>query len=441
METSLKLKFALICATLTIVALIALAACDQGEEPTPTPEPTATTAPQLTATLVPERTATATARPEPSRNRHAGANSHRNRHGNAGAHRDAATHGHPRANGNADPGNRTHGNGYSGSNSQPHPRAAVRRAPGIRPKGGPGHPLQRSELLHPPQRGAAGQGRAQISLAVKAGSVHETDDQQGLAHFVEHMAFNGTERFAKQEIVEYLESIGSTFGPDLNARTGSDDTLYFFEIPTDDPEITETAFQILSDWAFSIAFDPEEVELERGVVLEEWRLSQGFDSRLQQNLLNLLFGDSLYASRAPIGLTEIIENAPVESLKAYYERWYRPDLMAVVAVGDFDVEDIEAKVKQYSAPPPEGEAGQKRARRRSDHRQAASRSPRPRDPAHRGLHRPRVACHPVRTHPQARPRNGPRSGRVPAHGSGEARVHDAEREAVRARPVRRTAIH
>ncbi len=205
------------------------------------------------------------------------------------------------------------------------------------------------------------QGRAQISLAVKAGSVLETDDQRGLAHFVEHMAFNGTERFAKQEIVEYLESIGSTFGPDLNARTGFDDTLYFFEIPTDDPDITERAFQILSDWAFSIAFDPEEVELERGVVLEEWRLFQGFNSRLQQSLLNLLFGDSLYASRAPIGLTEIIENAPVEALRAYYERWYRPDLMAVVAVGDFDVKEIEAKIKQYFAPPPEGEAAQERA--------------------------------------------------------------------------------
>ena len=204
-------------------------------------------------------------------------------------------------------------------------------------------------------------GRAQISLAVKAGSVLETDDQQGLAHFLEHMAFNGTERFAKHEIIEYLESIGSTFGPDLNARTGFDDTLYFFEIPTDDAEITERAFQILSDWAFSIALEPEEVELERGVVLEEWRLSQGFDSRLQQNLLDLLFSDSLYASRAPIGLTEVIENAPVEALRAYYERWYRPNLMAVVAVGDFDVEEIEAKIKQYFAPPPEGEAAQERA--------------------------------------------------------------------------------
>ena len=205
------------------------------------------------------------------------------------------------------------------------------------------------------------QGRAQISLAVKAGSVLETDEQRGLAHFVEHMAFNGTARFAKQEIVEYLESIGSTFGPDLNARTGFDDTLYFFEIPTDDPEITERAFQILSDWAFSIAFDPQEVELERGVVLEEWRLSQGFNSRLQQNLLDLLFGDSLYARRVPIGLTEVIENAPVESLRAYYERWYRPDLMAIVAVGDFDVEEIEAKITRHFAPPPEGEAEQERA--------------------------------------------------------------------------------
>ncbi len=205
------------------------------------------------------------------------------------------------------------------------------------------------------------QGRAQISLAVKAGSVLETEDQRGLAHFVEHMAFNGTERFAKQEIVEYLESIGSEFGPDLNARTGFDDTLYFLEIPTDDPQITETALRILSDWAFSIAFDPEEVELERGVVLEEWRLSQGFNSRLQQNLLDLLFGGSLYASRAPIGLTEVIQNAPVEALRAYYERWYRPDLMAVVAVGDFDVQEMEAKVRQYFAPPPEGEAKQERA--------------------------------------------------------------------------------
>ena len=203
--------------------------------------------------------------------------------------------------------------------------------------------------------------RAHISLVVRAGSVHEEEQQRGLAHFVEHMAFNGTERFAKQEIVDYLESIGSSFGSHLNARTGSDDTLYFLDIPTGDPEITETTFQILSDWAYAVSFDPEEVELERGVVLEEWRLGQGFYSRIKDGLLALLLGSSLYTQRSPIGLPEIIETAPAAELRNYYERWYRPDLMAVVAVGHFDVEVIEAKIKQHFAPPPEGEAGQERA--------------------------------------------------------------------------------
>ena len=203
--------------------------------------------------------------------------------------------------------------------------------------------------------------RAQIALVIKAGSVHEEESQRGLAHFAEHMAFNGTERFAKQEIVEYLESIGNIFGPDVNAQTGFDDTTYWLEIPTDDPEIAESAFRILSDWAYGISFDPEEVDLESGVVLEEWRLYQGFGSRLQDNLLQLLFGSSLYANRSPIGLPEVVENATAEQLREYYERWYRPDLMAVVAVGDFDVDSMEAKVKQHFAPPPEGEANQELA--------------------------------------------------------------------------------
>ena len=172
------------------------------------------------------------------------------------------------------------------------------------------------------------------------------------------MAFNGTERFAKQEIVEYLESIGNVFGPDINAQTGFDHTMYWLEIPTDDPEIAENAFLILSDWAFGISFDPEEVDLERGVVLEEWRLIQGFSSRLQDNLLRLLFGDSIYANRSPIGLPEVVEGATADDLREFYERWYRPDLMAIVAVGDFDVDEIEAKVKQHFAPSPEGEAHQ-----------------------------------------------------------------------------------
>ena len=203
--------------------------------------------------------------------------------------------------------------------------------------------------------------RAQLSLVVRAGSVLEEEAQRGLAHLVEHMAFNGTERFAKQEIVDYIESIGSSFGADLNAGTSYDYTVYWLEFPADDPEILETAFQILSDWAFAISFEPEEVELERGVVLEEWRLYQGFGSRFQTNLYPLLFGDSRYAERDPIGLTEILETAPVEQLQAYYERWYRPDLMAIVAVGEFDIAEIEAKITQHFAPPPEGEAYQDRA--------------------------------------------------------------------------------
>lgn len=205
------------------------------------------------------------------------------------------------------------------------------------------------------------QGRAHFSLAVRAGSVLEEEQQRGLAHFLEHMAFNGTERFAKQEIVEYLESIGSDFGAHLNAFTGLDETVYFLEVPTDDAEILETTFQILSDWAYAISLEPEEVDLERGVVIEERRLFQGFDSRFYSNLYPLLFGSSQYAERDPIGLVEVIETAPAEELRAFYERWYRPSLMALIVVGDFESDLIEAKIKQHFAPPPEGEATQARA--------------------------------------------------------------------------------
>ena len=203
--------------------------------------------------------------------------------------------------------------------------------------------------------------RAQLALVLRVGSILEEEDQRGLAHFVEHMAFNGTERFEKQQIVDYLESIGSTFGADLNAGTGYDYTLYWLEFPTDDPEIIETAFQILSDWAYAVSFAADEVELERGVILEEWRLGQGFDSRLRDELFPQIFGSSRYTDRSPIGLTEVIETAPAERLRDFYERWYRPDLMAVVAVGDFDTEEIEAKLRHHFAPPPEGGALRERA--------------------------------------------------------------------------------
>ena len=117
--------------------------------------------------------------------------------------------------------------------------------------------------------------RAELRLAVNAGSILEDDDQRGLAHFVEHMAFNGTERFEKQELVDYLESTGVRFGADLNAYTSFDETVYMLTVPTDQPELVETGIQILSEWANRITFDPEEIDKERGVVIEEWRLGRG----------------------------------------------------------------------------------------------------------------------------------------------------------------------
>ena len=203
--------------------------------------------------------------------------------------------------------------------------------------------------------------RAQLRLVVRAGSILEEEDERGLAHYVEHLAFDGTERFSGQEIVAYLESIGSKFGPDLNAYTSFDETVYKIEIPTDDPAVTDTAFEILSDWAYAITFDPEEVELERGVVLEEWRTRRGAAARLRDQQFPVLFGDSRYSDRLPIGLVEVIETATADDLRAFYERWYRPDLMAVIAVGDFDAEQMVEHVRRHFAPPPQGEAHQGRA--------------------------------------------------------------------------------
>lgn len=189
--------------------------------------------------------------------------------------------------------------------------------------------------------------RAQLWLVVDAGSVLETEEQQGLAHFLEHMAFNGTERFEKQEMVEYLESIGMRFGPDLNAYTNSDETVYMLQVPTDDEQILERGFEILDQWAGAIALEPEEVDKERGVVIEEWRLSRGAGSRLLDRQLPVLLGGSRYAERLPIGQKEVLETAPAEELRSFYRTWYRPEHMAIVAVGDFDAKTIEGKVRAH----------------------------------------------------------------------------------------------
>lgn len=190
--------------------------------------------------------------------------------------------------------------------------------------------------------------RAALRLAVDAGSVLEDEDQRGLAHFNEHMLFNGTRRFEKQEIVDFLESTGMEFGPDVNAYTSFDETVYMLQVPTDSARILERSFDVLEDWAGYATLSDEEIEKERGVVLEERRARyESAGGRIQKQTLPVVFHDSRYAERVPIGEPEIIENASPETLRRFYQDWYRPDLMAVVAVGDFDPDRIEALVKDH----------------------------------------------------------------------------------------------
>jgi zinc protease len=189
--------------------------------------------------------------------------------------------------------------------------------------------------------------RAELRLVVKAGSVLEDDDQQGVAHFIEHMAFNGTSHFPKNDIIYFIESLGMRFGADLNAYTSFDETVYTLQVPTDKPGTMDKAIQVLEDWAHNVTFDPVEVGKERPVIMEEWRLRRGADARIEDKLLPIVLKNSRYADRLPIGKTEIIQNAKVDTLKKFYKDWYRPELMAVVAVGDFDQSAVEASIKEH----------------------------------------------------------------------------------------------
>jgi zinc protease len=195
--------------------------------------------------------------------------------------------------------------------------------------------------------------RAELRLVVNAGSVLEDDDQRGLAHFVEHMAFNGTTHFAAQKLVEFMESIGMRFGPELNASTGFDETIYQMRVPTDTPGPLRTAVQILEDWAHGLSFDPKEIDKERGVVIEEWRLGQGAGARMRDKQFPILFQGSRYATRLPIGDRATLETFPHAALTRFYREWYRPDLMAVIAVGDFDPAEVETLVKRHFAAIPD----------------------------------------------------------------------------------------
>lgn len=194
------------------------------------------------------------------------------------------------------------------------------------------------------RKNARPENRVSLRLVVNAGSLQEEDDQRGIAHFLEHMAFNGTKHFEKHELVNFLESIGMRFGQHLNASTSFDQTIYKLEVPWDDPEVVNKAFLILEDWASNISLNPIEIEAERGVVVEEWRSGQGAGQRIRDRQYPLIYFNSRYAKRLPIGSMFVVQNAPAERFVDFYKKWYRPDLMAVIAVGDFDPAEIERQI-------------------------------------------------------------------------------------------------
>jgi zinc protease len=188
-------------------------------------------------------------------------------------------------------------------------------------------------------------GRAELRLVVNAGSVLEDDDQQGMAHFLEHMAFNGTRHFPHQALVDFVEGSGMRFGADLNAYTSFDETIYMLTVPTDEPRFLEQGMTVLEDWASGgVTLDSAEIVAERGVVMGEWRsrLPDTTSQKLQAHEREVLFGaGSRYLERLPIGDTAQVEGAHREPIERFYRDWYRPDLMAVVVVGDIDAAAVE----------------------------------------------------------------------------------------------------
>lgn len=191
------------------------------------------------------------------------------------------------------------------------------------------------------------ENKAYLALIVDSGSLQEEEDQLGMAHFIEHMAFNGTKSYPENMLVKHLQSIGMNFGADLNAFTGFDRTVYKLQVPTDRPNEFEKSFEILKEWATDITFLPKDTKDERGVVLEEWRLKQGLSQRISDAQKKSVYGDSRYTQRFPIGDPDIIKNATPELLKSYYQKWYHPQNMAIVAVGDFDKTYVKLLVEKY----------------------------------------------------------------------------------------------
>src|SRR5436190_15313498 len=197
------------------------------------------------------------------------------------------------------------------------------------------------------QKNAKPEKKVELRLVVNAGSILEDADQQGLAHFMEHMNFNGSKHFPKNELVDYLQKVGVKFGADLNAYTSFDETVYILPISTDDPEVVEKGFTVLEDWAGNNLLDKTEIDKERGVVLEESRLSKGAQERMLRQYFPKLFNGSKYAERLPIGKDSILKTFKPATLERFYRQWYRPDLMAVIVVGDIDPAEAEKKIKAH----------------------------------------------------------------------------------------------
>ena len=188
--------------------------------------------------------------------------------------------------------------------------------------------------------------QAHFYIAQKVGSILEEENQRGLAHFLEHMCFNGSEHFAGNGIVKYCEKIGVQFGGDLNAYTSIDETVYNIDnVPTTDPTNIDSCLYILYDWADGLLLEGDDIDHERGVIHEEWRQRMNAQMRLYEQLLPKMYPGNRYGERMPIGTLEVIDNFPYQAIRDYYEKWYRPDQQGIVVVGDIDVDAIEAKIK------------------------------------------------------------------------------------------------
>src|SRR5262245_13662103 len=192
--------------------------------------------------------------------------------------------------------------------------------------------------------------RVSLRLAVKAGSMMEADDQLGLAHLVEHMAFNGGAHFKAGEMFAYFESVGARLGPHVNAYTSFDETVYMLDLPSDKPEILDKAMLALSDDAGGLTLSADEIAKEKPVVIEEWRLGLGAGSRIRDKQFPILFYKSRYANRLPIGKPDVIRNAPPQRLRDFYDAWYRPERMAMIVVGDISVDAMENAIKTTFGP-------------------------------------------------------------------------------------------